>query len=486
MTLIQANIDLNEAKNLFRNLNPLPFFLSQDYSESYDKVCLIDNDLHLESLSLEYQSDNYPTIIIVKGNLIVDKLIWNEETDYGIHLIILGNLRAKNIVVGGQLISVWGDVSVEEILCGSYNHGQMYVSNNITAKVIISDDYSFICDGEFQGLKIGDSFYNGKEKAFLEADFNDYDEIFEENVLSKYNGISFEKLLQKLLNNEKVEMFFSNQSVQNYDFKSLILDFYNSKILSEINRYTFDETQKIDFSKISLKISSFQEGEILYLLNDSETVIKKVGNGNQNINELPRFMQKKAYRILKQAHQSLKSREKMIDDYQDRIRKFLGLMDGLLDEIQIARIKDRFILALENPIGYVEKYKENCIRKSQNSFSDSLFKNAFIESLIQEEIAIVLDDKQELKEAIKQLSQLRHISRYYDSMKISHLKLGRKLFAFASDVLILNDSLPENCIFSIHLIRYENDVIYFLINVQKSIEIDLRKLINDLGFMVFT
>ncbi|WP_138185993.1 hypothetical protein [Paenibacillus alvei] len=48
--------------------------------------------------------------------------------------MVTGNLRAKNIAVGGQEIYVSGNLMIEEILCGSYNHGETIVQGDLTVK----------------------------------------------------------------------------------------------------------------------------------------------------------------------------------------------------------------------------------------------------------------------------------------------------------------------------------------------------------------
>lgn len=57
-------------------------------------------------------------------------------------------MSAKNIAVGGQEIYVSGNLMIEEILCGSYNHGETIVKGDLSAAVLVQDDeYSFKVDG---------------------------------------------------------------------------------------------------------------------------------------------------------------------------------------------------------------------------------------------------------------------------------------------------------------------------------------------------
>ena len=105
-------------------------------------VALHEGDTVLERLSLD------PSILtediaaqIFTGNLIVKGAIHNVQTDESADsLVVLGNLWARNIAVGGQEIFVRGDVQVDEVLCASSNHGEITVLGNVSAKLVISDD----------------------------------------------------------------------------------------------------------------------------------------------------------------------------------------------------------------------------------------------------------------------------------------------------------------------------------------------------------
>lgn len=67
--------------------------------------------------------------------------IYNNETDGSTGLVVMGNLTANNIVVGGQELFVAGDLAVNELFWGDYNHGELQVRGSIQAKVFINTDY---------------------------------------------------------------------------------------------------------------------------------------------------------------------------------------------------------------------------------------------------------------------------------------------------------------------------------------------------------
>jgi len=110
--------------------------------------------------------------VVVAGDLIVKGNILNENTDGACSLVVLGNLKAKNIVVGGQLVYVTGYVAVEELLMGIYNHGEFTSQSYVWAPIVIADDYRFQFT-DFAGVKV--------------LDFNDDDdkEIIKEKVIDE-------------------------------------------------------------------------------------------------------------------------------------------------------------------------------------------------------------------------------------------------------------------------------------------------------------
>ncbi|WP_088548726.1 hypothetical protein [Paenibacillus aquistagni] len=127
---------------------------SKYYKDFNDEhlVAYYEGDLTLPSLNLDWHmpfpQQEEVLLLFINGNFTVDNL-YNRETDGAIGLMVTGNLSAQNIAVGGQEIFVAGNVMVAEILCGSYNHGEMIVEGNLNAKVLVQDgEYRFNVDGQ--------------------------------------------------------------------------------------------------------------------------------------------------------------------------------------------------------------------------------------------------------------------------------------------------------------------------------------------------
>ena len=87
---------------------------------------------------LELDTDAF--LILVGGNLTVDSYIHNENTDGATGLVVLGNLCAQNVVVGGQELYVGGNLDVTELFWGDYSHGDLTVKGDAKVTLFIDTD----------------------------------------------------------------------------------------------------------------------------------------------------------------------------------------------------------------------------------------------------------------------------------------------------------------------------------------------------------
>lgn len=68
-----------------------------------ESVILFEGDTRLNSLNLDKPfGEEAVFVVLVDGNLVVGSYIYNEDTDGATGLIVLGDLQARNMVVGGQ------------------------------------------------------------------------------------------------------------------------------------------------------------------------------------------------------------------------------------------------------------------------------------------------------------------------------------------------------------------------------------------------
>jgi hypothetical protein len=83
-----------------------------------------------------------PFLVLIEGNLQIDGALTTGNTDGATHLVVLGDARVHNAVVGGQLLYVQGALQVADLLWGDYNHGELTVRGGLTARVaLFTDEY---------------------------------------------------------------------------------------------------------------------------------------------------------------------------------------------------------------------------------------------------------------------------------------------------------------------------------------------------------
>lgn len=145
-------IDLKDAVHL---IPPGSLYLLSEDSvggaEYEGEALLYEGDLRLEELSLDYLADEAEDVLlyIITGSLIVNHSVHSESTDGAISLVVLGNMQARNMIVGGQEIYIGGDLTVEELLWGDYNHGLLTVKGAATARVCLqTEDYEITVHGQ--------------------------------------------------------------------------------------------------------------------------------------------------------------------------------------------------------------------------------------------------------------------------------------------------------------------------------------------------
>jgi hypothetical protein len=104
----------------------------------------LDLDTPHVSLDASEAPDPHVFMVLVEGDLTVESWIGNDDTDGASGLIVKGNLKAKNVILGGQQVYVTGNMHVEEILWGDYNHGDLIVGGETSAALFIAtEQYGF-------------------------------------------------------------------------------------------------------------------------------------------------------------------------------------------------------------------------------------------------------------------------------------------------------------------------------------------------------
>ena len=101
-----------------------------------------EGDLSLDGLDLGRgkNAEEEPSLLLVRGNLTVRGSVFNEDTEGAISLVVVGNLQADNLVVGGQEVCVAGSAQISGLLYGGYRCGNMQVEGQTKARVLIAND----------------------------------------------------------------------------------------------------------------------------------------------------------------------------------------------------------------------------------------------------------------------------------------------------------------------------------------------------------
>lgn len=108
-------------------------------------IIVFEGSTELDSLNLDipFEQTEPVSLILVKGDLRVKRYVYNQETDSATGLIVLGDLQAGNMLVGGQEIYITGNLLVDEVFWGDYNHGDLQVLGAAHANVFVeTDDYT--------------------------------------------------------------------------------------------------------------------------------------------------------------------------------------------------------------------------------------------------------------------------------------------------------------------------------------------------------
>jgi len=115
-----------------------------------EPVLVFENATELPELNLDapFGESEHVFLILVKGNLTVQHFVYNEDVDGATGLIVLGDLQANTMLVGGQELYVTGNMLVKELFWGDYNHGSLRVLGNATIKVFAAVDYEVDIKGE--------------------------------------------------------------------------------------------------------------------------------------------------------------------------------------------------------------------------------------------------------------------------------------------------------------------------------------------------
>ena len=165
------------AKGLEDEIKGITFYVYKDH-------------IIIDYIDLNPEGSRVEGYVFEKG-ITVEGSIYNEADDFGIAFISLGDVYAKNIYLGGGDFYVDGNIEVEEIAGGRYDHSNMRVERSLKCKVLLIDDYNISIGGKFEGM------YHIQQYGYLEVmgkeypmDNLDLKDLLKEEVIISEEGES--------------------------------------------------------------------------------------------------------------------------------------------------------------------------------------------------------------------------------------------------------------------------------------------------------
>ncbi len=460
--MIYSILPLEEATKRFA----LNDFLFADDRKNKNKVVKIaENDAELAELRLDVLPDDNTVAYIFIGNLTVLGAIWNEETDFGVALIALKNVKAKNVAVGGQEVSIEGNLVVEELLCGSYNHGTMTVKGDVKAQYILNDDYTFMFAKSVEAIVLNDiksgyhKINNWKESldnfAFVDATNLDYWDVLNPLVYDVYSdNFDFSHLIQLI---KRGDNLFTNNDKKlkelNFNPTILVELFTQLGLTVANNRFDFG----LGFRLIDITFQFYRQLDETYFLDirvEKELFKYALNNGKISINHLTanglsKFLTTESdFKNYYRAVSILMKSKNKIQEFIDRKNRILDSTQQIIPILfpnEFSFIYNSLRLIYENPIAYYNDNKAFFDALKINYLDWSFQKHALLNTLKQSDIALVINGKEYISTALDELENWFK-KRDFDietDWKARGLYLKRRIEYFSKDVLIVNDICEE-------------------------------------------
>lgn len=133
--------------------------------------------------------------LVIEGDLELDGDLLNLEGDYGPSLLVLGRVRAGNFVHGGGIWVIEGDVEVEQVVLGHYNHGQCRIGGSVRAALLMRDDHDLVVLGRCNTMDTSAALAQGLlvDEVF---DMSDFDPSCEEDQM--YDLIRADLVIERI------------------------------------------------------------------------------------------------------------------------------------------------------------------------------------------------------------------------------------------------------------------------------------------------
>lgn len=201
-------------KSYFLSFNKKKRFRSVIALKQKGIPLLKEEDLNLDDLAL-FAVNSYPhaaPFVYVPASIEL-RNIFNLNTDGSFGLCINGTLKAKNIIVGGQILAIEKNIDVDQVFWGDYNHGELFAQGLLKTKVFVAtDEYAY--DDENLRLQADYIFSDIEEERETEIfDFYKISSVFKEAFIVHpkaddqfgwANFLKSEKVIEAVANNKAI------------------------------------------------------------------------------------------------------------------------------------------------------------------------------------------------------------------------------------------------------------------------------------------
>ncbi|TWV93314.1 hypothetical protein [Chitinophaga pinensis] len=258
-----------------------PFAIAEKQSAEElgkEKFLLYEGRTILDELDLV--TEEYMGIIVL-GDLHVKGSIISEDTDGATSLIVLGNLKAKNMCVGGQLIYITGYIDVEEMIMGIYNHGELYGKSYVWCPVVINDDYHFYFT-HLADVKILD-FTDDNDKDIIKEKL--IEDLFDEEEWFVYYSVIREKkpLLKELPTRNIVtkEDLANLMNIPLFGPQSPTFAFSEDGWYIKVDRGGYIDDDGAPVASSMIAINSEKNRSLMWYMEEDETITTLVEDANE-------------------------------------------------------------------------------------------------------------------------------------------------------------------------------------------------------------
>jgi len=88
--------------------------------------------------------------LIIEGDVTVDGIFSQDEYEYPLGTLILGNVFAKSLIHADSHVVIKGSVQVQQTIYGYYNDGSLAISGDVSGEAFVSDDHDMWAGGEYR------------------------------------------------------------------------------------------------------------------------------------------------------------------------------------------------------------------------------------------------------------------------------------------------------------------------------------------------